>query len=148
MKRILLSVLIGFMVLLVTVQLIPYGRAHANPPVLATPTWDSKQTVALFERACADCHSNQTRWPWYSNIAPVSWLVQRDVDEGRAKLNVSEWGRGEQETEEIREVVENGEMPPGIYLLTHPEARLSAQEKAALVEGLLASLGGNHLEEE
>lgn len=143
MKRILLSILAGLAVLLVLVQLLPYGRAHTNPPVLATPTWDSPQTQALFERACADCHSNQTVWPWYSNVAPISWLVQRDVDEGRAKLNVSEWGRGEQEAGEIREVVYSGEMPPRVYLLTHPEARLSAQEKAALVEGLSASLGGS-----
>lgn len=147
MKRILLSVLVGLVVLLVILQLIPYGRAHSNPPVLASPTWDSPQTQTLFERACADCHSNQTHWPWYSNIAPVSWLVQRDVDEGRAKLNVSEWGRGEQETEEAQEVIDNGEMPPRIYLLTHPQARLSEQEKTALVKGLQASLGGNHLEE-
>ncbi|MCL6527967.1 MAG: heme-binding domain-containing protein [Thermaceae bacterium] len=142
MKRFVLNLVVGLAALLVILQLIPYGRAHTNPPVLATPTWDSPQTQALFERACADCHSNQTTWPWYANVAPVSWLVQRDVDQGRAKLNVSEWGQGKQETEEIRKVVENGEMPPRIYLLTHPEARLSAQEKTALVEGLLASLGG------
>jgi mono/diheme cytochrome c family protein len=149
MKRLVLNILVGSVLLLVILQLIPYGRAHTNPPLLTAPTWDSPQTQALFERACGDCHSNQTRWPWYSNIAPISWLVQRDVDEGRAKLNVSEWGQGEQETEEIGEVVENGEMPPRIYLLTHPEARLLAQEKTALVDGLQASLGGNgkHLEE-
>ena len=83
---------IGVVVLMAFIQLIPFGRAHANPPVLQEPNWDSPQTRDLASRACFDCHSNETTWPWYSNVAPVSWLVQRDVDEGREKLNFSEWG--------------------------------------------------------
>jgi hypothetical protein len=123
------------------IQLIPYGRDHTNPPVLQEPQWDSPQTRLLVQRACFDCHSNETVWPWYSNIAPVSWLVQRDTQEGREKLNFSEWGRGEQETDEIFEVVKEGEMPLPVYLITHPEARLNAQEEQALLEGLLATFG-------
>jgi hypothetical protein len=122
-------------------QLVPYGRDHTNLPVLQEPQWDSPQTRLLVQRACFDCHSNETVWPWYSNIAPVSWLVQRDTQEGREKLNFSEWGRGEQEADEIFEVVKEGEMPLPVYLITHPEARLNAQEKQALLEGLLATFG-------
>ena len=124
------------------IQLVPYGRQHQNPPVLSEPGWDSPQTRDLAKRACFDCHSNQTVWPWYSNLAPVSWLTQRDVDEGRRKLNFSAWGQGEQEVGEIAEIINNGKMPPSYFLITHPEARLSAAEKQSLIKGLIASLGG------
>ena len=70
------------------------------------------QTRALAQRACFDCHSNETKWPWYSTIAPVSWLVQRDVEEGRRGLNFSEWGRPHKEANEAASSVEKGEMPP------------------------------------
>ncbi len=127
-------------------QLVPYGRAHDNPPTVQEPNWDSAQTRELAARACYDCHSNTTVWPWYSNIAPVSWLVQRDVDEGREHLNFSDWnqshaehGQKEGEVEELGEVVLEGEMPPPNYLLTHPEARLTQAELAALAAGLLAT---------
>ena len=127
-------------------QLVPYGRAHDNPPSVQEPNWDSAQTRELAARACYDCHSNTTVWPWYSNIAPVSWLVQRDVDEGREHLNFSDWnqshaehGHEEGEVEELGEVVLEGEMPPPNYLLTHPEARLTQAELAALAAGLLAT---------
>ena len=60
-------------------QLIPFGRSHTNPVVVKEPTWDSPTTRDLAKRACFDCHSNETVWPWYTNIAPVSWLTQRDV---------------------------------------------------------------------
>jgi mono/diheme cytochrome c family protein len=127
----------------VAIQFVPYGRNHTNPPVLADPQWDSPATRQLFFRACGDCHSNETAWPWYTNVAPVSWLIQRDVDEGRAKFNVSEWGRpGENEAEDAAELVQNGEMPLPIYLVMHPEARLSAAEKNALIQGLIATFGG------
>ena len=82
---------------LVAIQLVPYGRAHTSPPVTQEPPWNRPETRALAVRACFDCHSNQTVWRWYSHIAPVSWLVQRDVDEGRRKLNYSEWDRGQRE---------------------------------------------------
>jgi hypothetical protein len=78
-------VLGGLVALLVAIQLVPYGRAHRNPPVGAEPAWDSPRTRDLAERACFACHGNTTTWPWYSTIAPVSWYVQRDVNEGRSK---------------------------------------------------------------
>lgn len=148
LRRILLLVLAVLAAGFLLIQVVPYGRAHDNPPVGQEPNWDSPQTRELAVRACYDCHSNTTVWPWYSNIAPVSWLVQHDVDEGREHLNFSTWNqspaeRGEEEegeeTEELGEVVQEGEMPPSNYLLTHPEARLTNDERAALAAGLQAT---------
>lgn len=143
-KRILLGVLGVLAVGFVLIQLVPLGRDHTNPPVVSEPNWDSPETAVLVERACADCHSNETNWPWYSNIAPVSWLVSRDVVEGREYLNFSEWGgnpEGE-EAEELVEVIQSGEMPMPIYLITHPEARLTDAEREQLMRGLVATATG------
>jgi hypothetical protein len=76
------------------------------------PRWDGPATRALAVRACYDCHSNETVWPWYSHVAPVSWLTQRDVAEGRRKLNFSEWDRGQKEARESGKTVRKGTMPP------------------------------------
>jgi hypothetical protein len=137
-KRLLWSLVALF----VAIQLVPYGRAHSNPPVLAEPAWSSPEARAAFFRSCGDCHSHETRWPWYSQIAPVSWLVQRDVDEGRGHFNVSAWGvqkknDGDEAAEEVREEA----MPLPIYLVTHPEARLTAAEREALARALAATFG-------
>lgn len=121
-------------------QVVPYGRDHTNPPIQKEPAWDSPETRALAKRACFDCHSNETVWPWYSHLAPVSWLVWNDVQEGREHLNFSEWDREQRDADEAPEEVEEGAMPLPIYLRTHPEARLSPEEKDALVRGLKASL--------
>jgi len=126
------------------IQLIPYGRVHTNPPVIQEPQWDSPATRALAARACFDCHSNETKWPWYSYVAPASWLVARDVDEGRNALNFSEWGmptrggegEGGEGGGEGAEVIATGQMPPAQYLLMHPEARLSDAEKQQLIQGM------------
>jgi hypothetical protein len=144
MPKLLLVGLLAFAILtLGVIQLVPYGRAHANPAVRAEPPWDSPQTRDLAVRACFDCHSNGTVWPWYSNIAPVSWMVQRDVEEGRAALNLSEWDRPQEEAAEAAETVSEGEMPPRVYLLTHPDARLGEAETQALIDGLRATLGAD-----
>ncbi len=129
-------------VAIVLIQFVPYGKNHTNPPVVAEPRWDSPQTRELFMRACGDCHSNETKWPWYSHIAPISWLVTYDVKEGREHFNVSMWGdqrknRGDEAAEELRE----GEMPPLVYRIAHPEARLSEAEKKRLTEGLVRTFG-------
>jgi hypothetical protein len=139
-KRLFGLVLLAAVVLFGLIQLVPYGRDHSNPPVQQEPNWDSPRTRELAVGACFDCHSNETIWPWYSNVAPVSWLVQRDVDEGRSRLNFSEWnvrGRG---VGELTEVIREGEMPPSQYKLMHASARLSADEKDALINGLTATL--------
>lgn len=92
MKKIIGLVLVLFVGGFVLMQLVSYGRNHTNPPVVSEPTWDSPETRALAVRACYDCHSNETVWPWYTNVAPVSWLIQREVAEGREELNFSTWG--------------------------------------------------------
>lgn len=133
----------GFLLL----QLVPYGRTHTNPAVVSEPGWDSPATRALAQRACFDCHSNETKWPWYTNVAPVSWLTQHDVEEGRSKVNFSEWQgvingeRGEQRgaVDELVKVVEWGSMPKKIYLPMHPEARLTDAEKQQLIAGFRAT---------
>lgn len=143
MKKIILiviAVLIGGFLL---IQLVPFGRNHANPAVVQEPAWDSPQTRELAMKACGDCHSNTTTWPWYSNIAPVSWLVYRDTVEGRQKLNFSEWNHPQREADEAAKTVQKGEMPMPIYVIMHPEARLTAAEKDALVQGLQATFGGH-----
>jgi hypothetical protein len=94
----------------------------------------------LAARACFDCHSNETIWPWYSNIAPISWLVQRDVDEGRRAVNFSEWNRPQKEAREAAKTVREGEMPPWIYTIRSASARLSVTEKEALARGLAVTL--------
>ncbi len=136
LRRVLLFGGVGVVGAFLLIQAIPYGRGHTNPPVVQEPSWASAQTRQLAVRACFDCHSNQTTWPWYSNVAPVSWLVYNDVQEGRKHLNFSEWNRPQRETREIAGAVLEGEMPPGQYLILHPSAKLSAQEKQTLASGL------------
>ena len=145
-RRLVKPVLLGALALAALIQLVPYGRSHTNPPVTAEPQWDSATTRDLAKRACFDCHSNETSWPWYSNVAPVSWLVQRDVDEGRSKLNFSEWDRPQKDAKDAAEEVRDGEMPMWIYLPAHPEARLTDAEKQALINGLEATMGGKSKE--
>jgi hypothetical protein len=125
----------------VAIQFVPYGRDHVNPPVGAELTWDSPGTRALAKQACFDCHSNETEWPAYSRVAPVSWLIQRDVSQGRAVLNFSEWQRPQEEATEAAEEVLEGEMPLRIYRLMHAHARLSAADRERLARGLERTLG-------
>jgi hypothetical protein len=132
----------GAVALGLLIQLIPYGRSHTNPPVTAEPNWDSERTRRLAEDACSSCHSNATEWPWYSHIAPVSWLIQRDVEAGRAALNFSEFDLEQDEAEDAAETVVDGEMPPLRYTLVNPSARLSEDERRQLIRGLEATLGG------
>jgi cytochrome c551/c552 len=125
----------------VLIQLIPFGRTHMNPPETKEPAWNSPETRDLMHRACFDCHSNETVWPWYSNIAPVSWLVQRDVNGGRSHLNFSEWNLPQKHAKDVAEQVKEGEMPLWFYLPMHPAAKLTAAEKQALIDGVEKSLG-------
>ena len=120
------------------IQAIPYGRSHSNPPVSAQPAWSSPQTRALAARACFDCHSNLTTWPWYSNVAPESWLIQGDVDGGRSTLNFSEWDKPQDTSAgDIADAVNGGGMPPWYYTLLHSKSKLSKAQKQQLVDGLM-----------
>jgi len=130
--------LAAVLVLLVfgAVQLVPVDRS--NPPV-ESEVPAPPEVRAILKRACYDCHSNETVWPWYSRVAPASWLLAHDVHEGRDVLNFSTWGRLEPAQQrkamrETREEIAEGEMPPWLYLPAHPEARLSAEDRAALKE--------------
>ena len=125
----------------VAIQFVPYGRDHVNPPVSAEPAWDSPETRELAKQACFDCHSNETEWPAYSKVAPVSWLIAHDVAEGRAMLNFSEWQRPQEEAKEAAEEVLEGEMPLRTYQLMHAHARLSAADRERLARGLERTLG-------
>jgi hypothetical protein len=122
---------LGILILGVAIQLIPVDRS--NQPVTAELT-ASSEVLATFRRACYNCHSNETVWPWYSRIAPISWLIAFDTWEGREDLNFSTWKhlpRDKQQKlrKEIWKSVDEGEMPPWIYLLNHREAKLSPSDR-------------------
>jgi len=119
---------------LVAIQLVPV--APENPPV-ETEVPAPEAVHAVLRRACYDCHSHETRWPWYARLAPVSWLVADDVSEAREHLNFSTWNRYDASErrelrEEVWEEVEEGEMPLWFYTPLHPEARLSDADRATL----------------
>ena len=134
----------GLIILFGLIQLVPYGKAHSNPPVVNSPVWDSPETATMVRNACMDCHSNETVWPWYSNIAPSSWLLQADVEEGRARFNMSNWPTnkaGQQGlVEEMVRLIQRGSMPPFQYLIIHSNARFSAAQKEQLIQGLQNSV--------
>ena len=137
--------IVGFVLL----QIIPIGSINpdfafaGNPPVVENIQWDSPQTEAILRRACYDCHSNETKWPWYSRIAPVVWLVSYDVHGGREEMNFSDLGRTGDLAKDIEEVLEKGEMPLPMYLIMHPDAILSEADKHALVEGVRNTFAGD-----
>jgi len=133
------KIVIGVAILFLALQAVPYGRDHSNPPVTGEPNWNSPETRATFERACADCHSHATRWPWYSHVAPVSWLIQKDVDHGRSEFNVSTYGADPEVGKDAAEEVEKGKMPLPKYLRLHPEAKLTDEERVAFARGLDAT---------
>ena len=138
MKKIILTLIVLFG----AIQLLPYGKEHTNPEVLAEPQWDSPKTKETFMQACGDCHSNETKYPWYSNIAPISWSMTHHIEEGREHFNVSMWGHQKKnEGEDAVEEIEDGEMPLFSYLLAHPEARLSDEEQKIFIEGLKKTFG-------
>ena len=138
MRRWIVRILIAAVALFALAQAIPYGRNHTNPPVQAQPKWDSPRTLKLARAACFDCHSNETTWPWYTNVAPFSWLAYRDVVGGRSTLNFSEWNRPQDSgAGDIVDVVRGGSMPPWFYKPLHPSSSLSAAEKAELIAGFI-----------
>lgn len=141
-KRIAWLVAVGI-VLFGLIQLVPYGRSHDNPPVTQAAKFPDAETRQLFTDACGDCHSNLTKWPWYSNIAPMSWLIQNHVDEGRSKFNVSEWNKPQPDVGDVTEQISSGEMPPWNYKLIHKNARLSESEQRKLIAALTAIYAKN-----
>lgn len=135
-RRLGLGTLLLLAVLLVAIQLVPTART--NPPA-AAPIRAPAEVDRILRRACFDCHSHETVWPWYTRVAPVSWYVAHEVEEGREELNFSEWGamnpeRRDHKLSEIVEEVVMGEMPPRAYLWMHGAARLDGEEIKILRE--------------
>lgn len=131
---------IAIAILFVVAQVI--RPSMTNPPVDESRTLQAKAQIppkinAIMERSCNDCHSNKTSWPWYSQVAPVSWYLSRHVTQGRRHLNISDWAgydnkRATRKLDEICEQVKIGEMPMKTYLLIHPSANLSEADKQVL----------------
>ncbi len=138
-SRIIWYIVIG---LFVGIQLVPSGRPEVvddNPNDLLSNHQLPEHTASLLRNACYDCHSNESIYPWYAYVAPVSWLVSRDVRLGRENLNLSDWNsfsKGEKlkYLDGMAVEVGDGQMPMIIYPLTHPEAKLSREDREAFVE--------------
>jgi len=136
LKRVLLLLVVVFL----AAQF--FRPTRANPPVSEAQTLHATTHVppdvhAILDRACVDCHTNTTTWPWYSNVSPVSWWLADHVEEAREELNFSKWGtysdrRRHKKLEQICEEVKEGEMPLKEYLWLHPSAKLSDADRAAL----------------
>lgn len=131
---------LSVIVLFVLAQFVPVDRSNppSDPRQSLVATHEPPQAVAtVLERTCHDCHSNDTKWPWYSRVAPASWLVARDVHTGRSHMNFSEWARLDtrrraRRLDEICDAVTDGWMPLGNYLRLHPNARLTPTEIEAV----------------
>lgn len=146
MKRRLVGILKWVVIILACGFLVVqfFGPAKTNPPVDPSQTIDARlhvtpQVAAIFDRSCNDCHSNKTRWPWYSNVAPVSWFVIGHVNEGRSMMNLSEWGHldPDQQARKLRQMceeVQDGVMPLSSYTPLHPGSKLSSDDVKVLCD--------------
>ena len=142
MKKVLQITIVLFFLAFAGIQFIRPNRT--NPPVNQQLTLESQTEVpadvsAVLKRSCNDCHSNETIYPWYSNIAPISWEVVEHIELGRAELNFSEWGNYKidqklRRLDEMCEEIESGEMPHDQYLWIHWDAVLSDEEKRKVCE--------------
>jgi hypothetical protein len=144
MRRVILKlvILVGILVLAIG-QIFPPDRT--NPPINPNMTFETvahpgQELASVVRRACYNCHSNETVWPWYSRVAPVSWLVAGDVEEGRSHLNFSEWGLLSRDMSRLKlqnacNQVKAGEMPLWFYVWMHPESRLSEQDVQTICAG-------------
>lgn len=118
-----------------------FNPAHENPAVksdFVAATGPPAAVAGAIRAACYDCHSDETRWPWYAQVAPISWLIAHDVTAGREHLNLSDWAtepaRAAKNLDRINEVVDYREMPPAKYTLLHPQARLSEAQRKAILD--------------
>lgn len=141
MSKLIKRILLGLAVALVVIQFFRIDKT--NPPVEATQDFlniaaPSAEIATLIKDACYDCHSHETKYPWYSNVAPISWMVAHHIEEGREHLNFSKWGtfsakKRAHKIEECYEEVEKGEMPMYAYVLLHSEAKMTDEQKSALI---------------
>ena len=136
------KIFIGLALLFVVIQFFRIDKT--NPPV--DPALDIVNVVKapvvvseMLKTSCYDCHSNESIYPWYTNIAPVSWWIKKHINEGRDELNFSEWGnysarRKDHKLDEIIELVEEEEMPLKSYLIAHGDANISTEQRAKIIE--------------
>ncbi len=134
-RKILFTLLFVAIIVVVSGLLAP----RTNPPVENKVTWDSSVTEEQFRKSCADCHSNETKWPWYAYVGPSAFLMSHNVTEGREHFNVSMLPMGD--ADECSEEVLDGKMPPEDYLLLHPDASLDDSQRRAFAEGLKSTFG-------
>jgi Haem-binding domain len=142
MKKVLKWALVVLVVLFVAAQF--YRPTLSTPPPdesksMRANTQMTPEVAAILDRSCSDCHSSKTQWPWYSQIAPVSWYLKNHVDEGRSQLSMSDWGtypskKAVRKLGEMCEQVEKGDMPLKSYLLLHPVAKLSDADRKTLCD--------------
>src|SRR6266404_877208 len=142
MKKVMKWTLIIVLGLFILIQFV--RPARTNPAVdesqtIAAHTQMTPQVKDILDRSCRDCHSNQTVWPWYTNVAPISWWLSNHVNEGRQNLNLSEWGKLDQDRQDrkLRQIcdeVSDGVMPLSSYVPMHPQAKLSAEDKKTLCD--------------
>jgi hypothetical protein len=137
------TIILSTIALAIAIQLAPID--HDNPPATASLTAPAP-VASILRRACYDCHSHETTWPWYSYIAPVSWLVARDVHEGRRHMDFSTWADYSsalrlKKLAGISTMVQEGEMPPWFYLPMHANARLSPDDVSELATWADSSTG-------
>lgn len=137
MKKAFLIFFITLVVILIGSQFIPVNTS--NPPVTHMVKWDSPETKATFMGACADCHSNETKWPWYTKVAPVSLWIAGHVEEGREHFNISQPDMGD--SDEAWEAVHEGWMPLDSYTWMHAAAQLTEEQRATFSAGLKATFG-------
>jgi len=133
---------------LLAVQFVPVQRT--NPPVKSDVS-APPGIEATLRRACYDCHSNETRWPWYSRVAPISWLAQREVELGRKEINFSEWGEYYPATRKRKlqwmdRAIRQEAMPPWSYRIVHPDARITQEDRAALERWIDSEISGRSAE--
>ena len=129
-------ILIGLVIFFVAIQFVPYGWSHSNPKVVQDAPWPDAQSAAIARTSCYDCHSNETDWPVYSYVAPMSWLVRADVDKARDEFNFSDWDESGDDADKAFDVVEDGEMPLPRYTMIHRSARLTDAEAQILLAAL------------
>lgn len=141
MKKNLKNILLGLVAVLVVIQIFQIDKT--NPPLdaandLINMEQAPAQVAEVLKNACYDCHSNETKYPWYTYVQPVGWWIKGHIDEGRKHLNYSVWGtysakRKDHKLEEMEDLVSKGAMPLDSYTWAHPEARLTDEQRNTLV---------------
>ena len=137
LRRPAFAALAGLFAVFALLQLVPYGHDHSTPPTTKQATL-GPTAARIAGGACMDCHSNDTTWPWYADVAPASFLVVNDVKGGREHMNMSRWDRPQPDLAEVAEAIDGGGMPPVQYKVIHGGARLSDGERRTLIAGFRA----------